>query len=241
MKRPWRITRAVSIGLLIGGIVYWWRWEHRKLTRIEEVRRRVAPNLKKQLLTRGFALGDAAFIRIFKESREMELWLRPKDTDRFQLWKTYTIAAMSGKLGPKLAEGDGQAPEGFYEVAYHALNPNSAFHLSFDIGYPNAFDAHNNRTGSWIMVHGGNASVGCFAMTNPVIEEIYLIAEAALRKGQPTFAVHVFPFRMTEERIRNAASSEWLAFWENLREGYAKFEKIHLPPVVRVVDGRYVF
>lgn len=241
MKWLWRITRAVSIGLLIGGIVFWWMRRNAATSRVDEVRRRVAPNLKKQLLAKGFALGDAAFIRIFKETRELELWLRSNNSGRFQLWKTYHISAMSGKLGPKLGEGDGQAPEGFYEVASQALNPNSAFHLSFDIGYPNAFDALNNRTGSWIMVHGGNASAGCFAMTDPVVEEIYLIVEAALQKGQPTFAVHVFPFRMTEDRMRKAVASEWLPFWENLQEGFALFEETHVTPAVRVVDGSYLF
>lgn len=241
MKWLWRITRAVSIGLLIGGILFWWIRRNAATSRIDEVRRRVAPNLKKQLLAEGFALGDASFIRIFKETRELELWLRSKNSGRFQLRKTYPVAAMSGKLGPKLAEGDGQAPEGFYEVTAEALNPESDFHLSFNVGYPNEFDTANNHTGSWIMVHGGNASVGCFAMTDPVVEEIYLIVEAALQKGQPTFAVHVFPFRMTEERMSKAAESEWLPFWENLREGFSLFEEAHVPPAVRVVDGSYLF
>jgi murein L,D-transpeptidase YafK len=148
---------------------------------------------------------------------------------------------MSGRLGPKLAEGDAQAPEGFYEVTPRALNPNSAFHLSFNIGYPNAFDVANGRTGSWIMVHGGEASVGCFAMTDALVEEIYLVTEAALQKGQPAVPVHVFPFRMTEERMRAAGESEWLPFWENLREGHEHFELSHVPPVVRVEETHYVF
>lgn len=236
-----QLLRATVIGLLLGGGVFWWIRYTADTSRIGEVRRRVTNSLRSELSGAGFTLGDALFIRIFKESREMELWLRPGRSVRFQLWRTYKIAAMSGKLGPKLAEGDGQAPEGFYEVAAKALNPNSAFHLSFDIGYANAFDATNNRTGSWIMVHGGNASVGCFAMTDPVIEKIYLIAEAALKKGQSAFAVHVFPFRMTEERMRDAAESEWLPFWENLREGYAMFEETHVPPKARIKDARYQF
>lgn len=114
-------------------------------------------------------------------------------------------------------------------------------YLSFNIGYPNEFDRHHNRTGSWIMMHGGRASVGCFAMSDPVIEEVYLIAEAALQHGQPSFAVHAFPFRMTDERMRAAASGEWISFWENLREGYLRFEKTHVPSTVRVEAGQHAF
>ena len=146
---------------------------------------------------------------------------------------------MSGHLGPKLAEGDRQAPEGFYEVDAGALNPESDCHLSFNTGYPNTFDTSLGRTGSWIMVHGSTGSLGCFAMTDPVIEEIYLVCEAALQHGQPSFFVHVFPFRMTEERMLTAATSEWLPFWENLREGYARFEETQVPPAVRLEDGHY--
>jgi murein L,D-transpeptidase YafK len=148
---------------------------------------------------------------------------------------------MSGKLGPKLAEGDAQAPEGFYQVEAKSMNPNSAFHLSFDIGYPNDYDRAQNRTGNWIMVHGGNASVGCFAMTDPVIEQIYLVVEAALIHGQASVPVHVFPFRMTEERMRAAATAEWLPFWQDLREGYRRFEESHVPPVPQIDAGRYTF
>lgn len=236
-----KILRASIVGLLLGGIVFWWIRRNAPVSRVDEVRRRLAPPMKKLLRASGFDLGDAVFIRIFKETRELELWLRSETSPRFHLWKIYHVSAMSGKLGPKLAEGDCQAPEGFYDVTAEALNPESDFHLSFNIGFPNEFDVASERTGSWIMVHGGDASVGCFAMTDPVIEEIYLIAEAALRKGQSSFAVHVFPFRMTDERMKEAAESEWLPFWNNLRAGYAKFESLHVPPHVQMHEGRYEF
>ncbi len=235
------MLRASVIGLALGGIVFWWIRRNADTSRIGEVRWRVTSSLKRELRGAGFALGDPIFIRVFKESREMELWMRPKRDSKYSLWKTFPVAGMSGNLGPKLAEGDYQAPEGFYEVDANALNPESDCHLSFNTGFPNSFDSSLGRTGSWIMIHGGDASVGCFAMTDPVIEKIYLIAEAALQKGQQTFAVHVFPFRMTEERMREAAQSEWLPFWENLRECYTRFEETHVPPAVRNVDGRYEF
>jgi murein L,D-transpeptidase YafK len=150
---------------------------------------------------------------------------------------------MSGKLGPKLKEGDQQAPEGFYAVNARSMNPQSDFHLSFNIGYPNAFDQGQGRTGSFIMVHGRNVSIGCFAMTNPVIELIYLVVEDALAHGQSIVPIHVFPFRMTDERMARAEAdqSPWLDFWKNLREGYLRFEANRVPPAARHSGHQYTY
>ena len=124
---------------------------------------------------------------------------------------SYSIAGMSGTLGPKTTEGDKQAPEGFYRVFPHALNPQSRFHLSFNIGYPNAYDKSLSRTGSYIMVHGGKASVGCFAMTDAGIEEIYTLVNEAFKAGAESVPVQVYPFRMTPERMAQEADNEHLS------------------------------
>jgi murein L,D-transpeptidase YafK len=210
--------------------------------RLQDVRRRVQPQLERELTARGLRLGRPVFIRIFKESHEFELWLQD-EASAWKLFRTYPIATYSGSLGPKLAEGDRQAPEGFYDVVRERLNPASRYHLAFNIGYPNAYDRHHARTGSLIMVHGDRVSIGCFAMTDPVIEEIYLLVADALENGQRSVAVHSFPFRMTPERMQQAVTSggEWLAFWENLRAGYDAFEKTGSPPKVSVREGRYEF
>lgn len=211
--------------------------------RLADTRRRLVPHLGNELFARGFKLGDAAFVRIFKESNELELWLRPESGKPFGLFSNYRIAFYSGLLGPKTKEGDMQAPEGFYTVGRSQLNPASRYHLAFNVGYPNEYDRALNRTGSLIMVHGSNVSIGCFAMTDPVIEEIYLIVEAALNNGQKSVPVHVFPFRMTEDRMTKARMSndEWLGFWTNLKEGHDAFEERKTPPRVRIKDQRYVF
>ncbi len=185
------------------------------------------------------ARGRPIFIRIFKQSRELELWVQRGW--RFHLWKTYPICGMSGELGPKLREGDLQAPEGFYFVGPRSLNPNSRFHLSFNVGYPNAYDRAHRRTGSYIMVHGDCVSAGCFAMTDSAIEEIYRIVEAAFASGQPFFRVHIFPFRMTAESMRRQRGSQWAEFWRSLKPGYDHFERTRTPPNVEVQSGRYVF
>jgi murein L,D-transpeptidase YafK len=246
MSRPLRWFVAVGLVLAGAEAAWWWQMDHDNMalpTRVDLVRERVTPHLKDELRVMGFALGDPLFIRIFKETRELELWMKPKGKTRYELWMRWPIAGLSGHLGPKLAEGDYQTPEGFYSVGAHALNPLSTCHLSFNTGFPNTFDQSQGRTGSWIMVHGGRGSVGCFAITDPVIEEVYVIAEAALKGGQQTFPVHVFPFRMTKERMAEAQaeSGEWLSFWENLREGYDRFERSHVPPKPTASSGRYVF
>jgi len=201
----------------------------------------LVPDLKSELQTVGLHLGDPVFIRAFKEERELELYVKSRTTGTFVLFRKYPIVAASGRLGPKLAEGDGQVPEGFYAVSKRAMNPNSLYHLSFNIGYPNAYDRSLDRTGSAIMIHGSNVSIGCLAMTNEKIEEIYTLCDKALDNGQPFFRVHIFPFRMTEERMARAAGTQWEDFWKNLKEGYDRFEKSHLPPDATVQRQRYVF
>jgi len=209
--------------------------------REKEVNLRIGERMKTELAEKKLELGSPAFIRAFKEERELELFIENKETGKFELFRKYPIAAASGTLGPKLAEGDGQVPEGFYFVPPGAMNPNSTFHLSFNIGFPNAYDKAHARTGSFIMVHGSNVSIGCLAMTDGKIEEIYTICQAAHDAGQPFFRVHIFPFRMTDGRMEKASGSEHLPFWKNLKTGYDLFEKNKLPPEVTVKEKQYVF
>jgi murein L,D-transpeptidase YafK len=200
---------------------------------------RVAPPLVSDLNARDLVYGSPVFIRIFKDEKELEVWVEKEDT--FQLFRSYSIVAMSGHLGPKLREGDRQAPEGFYFVTPSRMNPNSRFHLSFNLGYPNAYDQAHSRTGSALMVHGNRVSIGCFAMTDKKIEEIYCLAVAALRNGQKFFRVHCFPFRMTTENMEKHRKSEWIPFWKNLKTGYNSFEEAQQPPNVVVRNRKYVF
>ncbi len=207
--------------------------------RSRSVIERVKPLLEASLHAKGFRFGDPIFIRIFKETKELELWIEADGT--FRLFKNYAICAFSGDLGPKVQTGDRQSPEGFYFVTAGRLNPSSQYHLSFNLGYPNAFDRFHGRTGDFLMVHGDCVSIGCYAMTDAGIEEIYALADAALRQGQSFFRVHIFPFRMTTENLKRFSDSSWIEFWQNLREGYEVFESQGRPPNVEVREGRYVF
>ncbi|HHH37543.1 MAG TPA: murein L,D-transpeptidase, partial [Epsilonproteobacteria bacterium] len=187
----------------------------------------------------GAHIGDPVYIRIFKYTAELEMWI--KTGDHYTLLHTYTICRQSGYLGPKQKEGDRQGPEGFYYVTKGRLNPNSRFHLSFNLGYPNRYDRAHHRTGSALMVHGDCVSIGCFAMTDEKIEEIYALVEEALENGQKYVRVHIFPFRMTEERMQQYRFSQWYDFWSNLKEGYDYFEENGIPPDVGVKRKKYVF
>lgn len=210
--------------------------------RAGQVARKVTPRLKKELAAKGMTFGSPVFLRIFKEEQELELWIEKGEKfEKFEKFRTYRVAGMSGKLGPKLAEGDRQAPEGFYFVPRSMMNPRSLYHLAFNIGFPNSYDQAQGRTGSFIMVHGDTQSIGCFAMTDSKIEEIYTLCDAALMKGQPFFRVHCFPFRMTSERMKEEKGEKWEGFWKELKPGYDWFEEKKVPPNVEGKTGRYLF
>lgn len=202
--------------------------------------RQWVPILQSDLRQQQLQLGAPVFIRIFKQEAELEVWLEAPD-GQFQRYKTFPICTFSGQLGPKQKEGDWQSPEGFYFVNAGRLNPWSRFHLSFNLGYPNAYDRYYQRTGSALMVHGDCVSIGCYAMTDPGIEEIYTLVQKALEQGQPFIRVHAFPFRMTDDNMRQHRQSQWYTFWQNLKEGYDWFEQQGRPPNVEHQNGRYVF
>jgi murein L,D-transpeptidase YafK len=193
--------------------------------------------LDKRLAEKGLARGAPVFIRIFKRERELELWM--KNRRGFQLFASYPICRYAGGLGPKQREGDFQAPEGFYSVGRAQLNPTSVNHRAFNLGYPNLYDSANGRGGSFLMVHGKCISSGCYAMTDPVIEEIYDLAAAALDAGQKRFAVHIFPFRMTETNVRIMGGGRWSGFWRDLKPGYELFEASRTPPRIGLCAKRY--
>ena len=185
----------------------------------------------------GAKVGDDIFIRIFKKESLLEVWIKPKH--EYVLFKRYPICKYSGYLGPKLKEGDKQSPEGFYKVTKRLLNPKSKYHLAFNLCYPNKYDKSHKRTGSYLMVHGECVSIGCYAMTNEKIEEIYKLVDKSLKKGQKYVQVHAYPFFMTAENMAQYQDSRWYDFWTQLKEGYDYFEAEKLPPTVKVKNKHY--
>ncbi len=187
----------------------------------------------------GVTVRDPIYIRVFKEESELEIWKARAD-GTYALIKTYPICTFSGGLGPKTRYADYQSPEGFYAVTARLLNPNSAHHLAFNIGYPNALDRALGRTGDLIMVHGRCQSVGCFAMTDAPMEEVYAFVRDALAGGQTSIPVHSFPFRMTAENIARHASHRHAAGWAPLEQAYRDFAATARPPATAMCDRHYL-
>lgn len=200
----------------------------------------IAPQTVALMQSKGMQPSDPILIRTFKKEAEMEVWKKGSD-GRYALLKTYPICRWSGQLGPKVREGDRQAPEGFYTITPGLMNPNSSYYLSFDTGFPNAVDRANGRTGRYLMVHGTCSSAGCFAMTDATIAEIYAIARDAFIGGQRSFQFQSYPFRMTAENMAKFRNDPNIAFWRNLKEGSDYFEALHEEPKIGQCGTKYVF
>jgi murein L,D-transpeptidase YafK len=179
-------------------------------------------------------------VRIFKEEAELEVWKQDR-SGRYALLKTYPICRWSGDLGPKVKEGDRQAPEGFYDITPAQMNPNSSYYLAFNLGYPNAYDRSWGRTGAHLMVHGDCSSRGCYAMSDEQIQEIFAMGRESFFGGQKSFQVQAYPFRMTPTNLAKHRNSPHLAFWKMLKRGNDHFEVTRQEPKVDVCERRYVF
>jgi murein L,D-transpeptidase YafK len=190
--------------------------------------------------SKNMAKESPILVRVFKEESELEIWKEDK-TGRFALLHTYPICRWSGELGPKIKQGDRQAPEGFYTITPGLMNPNSNYYLAINIGFPNAYDRANGRTGAFVMIHGDCSSAGCYAMTDEQVGEIYALARESFFGGQKTFQIQAYPFKMTPLNMARHRNSPNMAFWKMLKEGYDHFEVTRLQPKVDICEKRYVF
>jgi murein L,D-transpeptidase YafK len=196
-----------------------------------------ATPLRERLAAKGLVEGAPVLIRIFKVESELELWMRKGDT--YVLAATYPICHWTGSLGPKLREGDKQSPEGFYTIGRQQMRHLGRWRQAFNLGYPNLHDKTLQRTGSYVLVHGGCSSTGCYAMTQAQQREIHALASASLGRGQARFQVHIFPFRMTDDNMKKHAAHRWAGFWRDLKAGYDAFEETRRPPTLHVCGQRY--
>lgn len=202
--------------------------------------KQLPPELVQSMRAKGMSTTSPIMVRIFKEESKLEIW-KQKDNGRYDLAASYDICKWSGRLGPKFTEGDRQAPEGFYTVRPHQMNPKSSYHLSFNIGFPNAYDRVHGRSGQHLMVHGACSSAGCYSMTDDQVEQIYAFGRDAFKGGQTEFQIQAFPFRMTAANMARYKDDPNYEFWSMLKEGYDHFEITRVPPKVDVCGKRYVF
>lgn len=181
------------------------------------------------------------FIRAFKTEQVLEVWV--KQGEEFKLFHEYSVCAASGDLGPKRRQGDYQVPEGFYFI--DRFNPTSSFHLSLGLNYPNASDrilGQKGNLGGDIFIHGNCVSIGCLAIQDEQIREVYLLAVEAKQQGQRQIPVHIFPFKLSADTLKTqlARYPEHQQLWEDLKAGYEYFEQNKTLPIFESrSDGRY--
>lgn len=207
--------------------------------RASGVRATLWPKLQAEMNDGGFDSKTRIYLRIFKQTDEFEVWA--KKGNKYALFKRYDICYYSGGLGTKTKMGDGKSPEGFYTITAKQLNPVSNYHLAINIGYPNQLEKQKGYTGDAIMVHGNCASIGCYAMTDTRIEEIYTLVYKALEAGQDKINLDIFPFRMNDYHMDFFSASPYLPFWKTMKPGYDIFEKKRVPATAKVVGKKYSF
>jgi murein L,D-transpeptidase YafK len=185
-------------------------------------------------------LGDPLILRVFKEEYELEAWVLPDGKKEYVHFRTYPICYYSGDLGPKTKYGDKQSPEGFYWAQRQHVRAQSQYHRAIDFGYPNTYDRAHGYTGSELLIHGNCVSSGCYAMTDPLIDQLYEMTKATASGSGQGFWIHAFPFRMSSRNMGLHREDRWLPFWKQLKSGYDAFELTKIPPKVTVKNRHYV-
>jgi murein L,D-transpeptidase YafK len=229
-------SAALAAGVLLAGC----DTDEISLANNAKANQPVSPKLIADMTAKDMDLQSPMLVRLFKQEAELEVWKQDR-SGRFALLKTYPICRWSGDLGPKVREGDRQAPEGFYAISPAQMNPQSAYYLSFNTGYPNAFDSALGRTGSQLMVHGDCSSRGCYAMTDEQIAEIYSLGRESFFGGQKSFQLQAFPFKMTPINMAKHRNNPNMPFWKMIKEGYDHFEVTRQEPKVDFCEKKYVF
>ena len=202
--------------------------------------RELPANIIQKMNAKGMNKKSPVMFRLFKDEHVVEVW-KQKTNGRFDLIANYNICAWSGTLGPKVKQGDRQAPEGYYPIKPYLLNPSSKYFLAINTGFPNAYDRALGRTGSDLMIHGACSSSGCYSMTDDNVQEIFAFARDAFAGGQTEILLEALPFRMTPEKMGLYTKHKDFAFWQMLKEGYDYFELTRTPPKVDFCEKKYVF
>ena len=229
-------SAALAAGVLLAGC----NSDEISLANNAKANQPVPPKLLAEMVAKDMDLQSPILVRLFKQEAVLEVWKQDR-SGRFALLKTYPICRWSGDLGPKVREGDRQAPEGFYSITPGQMNPQSAYYLSFNTGYPNAYDRSLGHTGSELMVHGDCSSRGCYAMTDEQIAEIYSLGRESFFGGQKSFQFQAYPFRMTALNMAKHRNNPNMPFWKMIKEGYDHFEVTRQEPKVDFCEKKYVF
>lgn len=181
------------------------------------------------------------YIRSFKYDSQLEVWVKSGDNLQFQLFKTYSVCALSGTMGPKRMDGDFQVPEGCYFIK--SFNPLSNYHLSLELNYPNASDrllSDSIKPGSDIFIHGGCLTQGCIPIKDIPMEELYVLAAYAQLQGQDFIPVHIFPINYNLEKSQaflkksSRDDPEYRAFIDKMNLIFKHFQELRQLPIIGV-------
>ena len=217
--------------------------------KVSDIFKRKEDTLKKQFAARNLKWpAKYIYVRSFKYDSELEVWVKNTQEEEYKLFKTYKVCALAGTLGPKRIEGDYQVPEGFYYI--NEFKPNSSYHLSLGLNYPNAADrilADSSQPGGDIYIHGSCVTTGCIPITNPQIEELYIITSHARGMGEDFIPVHIYPVRFTNPKSMAYLDKvmkddpELKSFEKSIKQVYDYFEVTRQLPIVGVnTKGEYV-
>ncbi|MEZ5889469.1 MAG: hypothetical protein R3D52_03885 [Xanthobacteraceae bacterium] len=240
MNRHLGIVRALMASAAIAAAVALTGCQTDELADSGRAMQPLSSETRALVASKNMSIESPILVRIFKEESELEVWKKDY-SGRFALLKTYPICRWSGDLGPKIRQGDRQAPEGFYTITPGQMNPKSQYYLAFNLGFPNAFDRAHGRSGAFLMVHGDCSSAGCYSMSDAQMAEIYALGREAFLGGQKSFQVQAYPFRMTPLNLARHRNNPHFAFWRMLKEGNDHFEVTRQEPKVDVCERRYVF
>lgn len=214
----------------------------RNFPRVADALNRKTDTLKKQFAALGLQWpAKQIYIRSFKYDSQLEVWVRNNENEPFKLFKIYPVCALAGAMGPKRMQGDYQVPEGFYYI--NAFKPNSLYHMSLGLNYPNASDkiiSNGTDPGGDIYIHGSCITVGCIPIQDPQIEEVYILAMSAKSNGEDFIPVHIFPVRFNnaksmayfEKTTKDDPDEQKFAL--KLKEVYDYFEKEKKLPVISI-------
>ena len=240
MNRHLGIVRALMASAAIAAAVALTGCQTDELAHSSRAMQPLSSETRALIASKNMSVESPILVRIFKEESELEIWKKDY-SGRFVRLKTYPICRWSGDLGPKIRQGDRQAPEGFYTITPGQMNPDSNYYLAFNLGFPNAFDRAHGRSGAFLMVHGNCSSAGCYSMSDAQMAEIYALGREAFLGGQKSFQVQAYPFRMTPLNLARHRNNPHFAFWRMLKEGNDHFEVTRQEPKVDVCERRYVF
>lgn len=241
--------KIIKIGLLVGTVILFsaqtgsFKSSQQKNKRVKAAYMNKWKDLQNLLKSKEVNSEDfEIYLRIFKHESELECWARNRNEKKFKLLKTFPVCAKSGELGPKRKQGDGQVPEGFYDIT--GFQPLSNFHLALRVGYPNKSDqikATGKDPGGDIMIHGNCVTIGCVPLQDGPIEELYVLAVEAKDNGF-NIRADIFPFRFHEknEALLNGATA-YKTFWNSLKTGYDHFEANKtIPKITTNKSGDYI-